>query len=190
MTGAQLRDAGVADVLAADCSVTWKPIPEWEEFYEVSNDGRVRRFDYWQPGGNGARRLIPAGPVSTWENSDGYTNVELKRKKRRVLASVHVLVLEAFTGPRPLPDSVARHLDGNPANNTLANLAWGTPAENTQDMIRHGRHVNLRKAECPRGHPYDAANTRVKRDGRRGCRACQREYDRSYRLRKKRASAA
>jgi hypothetical protein len=32
-----------------------------------------------------------------------------------------------------------RHLDGNPANNRLENLAWGTDKENGQDRIRHGR---------------------------------------------------
>jgi hypothetical protein len=31
-----------------------------------------------------------------------------------------------------------RHLDGDPANNALTNLAWGTRAENMHDKIRHG----------------------------------------------------
>ena len=33
----------------------------------------------------------------------------------------------------------ARHLDGDKKNNRIGNLAWGTQAENMQDMIRHGR---------------------------------------------------
>ena len=168
----------------------WKPIPGWEEFYEVSDDGQVRRFDYWQPGGNGARRLIPAGPVAAWVNSDGYINVELKRKKRRLVVGVHTLVLAAFVAAKPTPDAVARHIDGNPANNRVRNLAWGSPAENTADMIRHGRHVNLRKTECRHGHPYDESNTIVRPDGRRRCRACKSATDRRRYRRAKSERAA
>lgn len=51
---------------------------------------------------------------------------------------VHVLVLEAFDRPRP-KGAVCRHLDGNPINNHLSNLAWGTHKENTEDRKRHGR---------------------------------------------------
>lgn len=32
-----------------------------------------------------------------------------------------------------------RHLDGDPGNNALSNLCWGTRQENAQDKVRHGR---------------------------------------------------
>jgi hypothetical protein len=35
-----------------------------------------------------------------------------------------------------------RHLDGDPANNRLDNLRWGTPIENAQDRKRHGTYIN------------------------------------------------
>ncbi len=50
---------------------------------------------------------------------------------------VHILVLETFVCPRP-PGMEARHLDGDPANNALSNLQWGTRQENLDDMNRHG----------------------------------------------------
>jgi hypothetical protein len=31
-----------------------------------------------------------------------------------------------------------RHVDGDKRNNSLSNLAWGTPAENAADKVRHG----------------------------------------------------
>jgi hypothetical protein len=50
---------------------------------------------------------------------------------------VHTMVLDTFVGPCP-PGMECRHLDGCPENNRLANLCWGTPAENVADQIRHG----------------------------------------------------
>ncbi len=50
---------------------------------------------------------------------------------------VHRLVLEAFVGPCP-EGMECRHLDGNPRNNRVENLRWGTHRENRQDMERHG----------------------------------------------------
>jgi len=51
---------------------------------------------------------------------------------------VHRLVLETFVGPRP-QGMVCRHLDGDPNNNALSNLCWGTYRENSEDKLRHGR---------------------------------------------------
>lgn len=53
------------------------------------------------------------------------------------LVRVHVLVAEAFIGPRPF-GMVTRHLDGDNFNNRKSNLAWGTHQENSDDMRRHG----------------------------------------------------
>ena len=63
--------------------------------------------------------------------------------------SVHRLVLEAFVGP--MPEAMeTRHLDGNPANNCLDNLRYGTRAENEADKRLHAkprkRHL---PAPCP-----------------------------------------
>jgi predicted XRE-type DNA-binding protein len=35
-----------------------------------------------------------------------------------------------------------RHLDGNPENNRVDNLCWGTRSENAQDSMKHGTFVN------------------------------------------------
>jgi hypothetical protein len=63
----------------------------------------------------------------------GYQKVDLDD----VTCAVHTLVLNAFVGPRPAGHE-CRHLDGDPANNALTNLAWGTHAENYRDKVRHG----------------------------------------------------
>ena len=33
---------------------------------------------------------------------------------------------------------MVRHLDGDPTNNRVGNLAWGTQADNMADAVRHG----------------------------------------------------
>jgi hypothetical protein len=63
---------------------------------------------------------------------------------------VHVLVLETFVGPCPTGKQ-ACHWDGNPANNRLGNLRWGTLSDNTLDRLRHGNHnwAKLRLDDIP-----------------------------------------
>jgi hypothetical protein len=56
-------------------------------------------------------------------------------------------------------------------------LRIGTPSENNADTLEHGTHRNQNtgKDTCVRGHPFDEHNTRIRSDGRRACRACERE---------------
>lgn len=77
-------------------------------------------------------------------DKDGYRRVCLLHEGKRRCVGSHVLVLLAFVGPRPA-GAQARHIDGNPANNALENLAWGTPQGNQLDRRRHGTD--------PRGEP-------------------------------------
>lgn len=111
--------------------MTWKPIPNFEG-YEVSELGEVRS---WRPkNGRGSlateQRLLTALPFS----DSKYLRVNLSGKTRRV----HQLVLEAFVGPCPTGQLVM-HLDDDPGNNALANLRYGTPKENLEDMVSKGR---------------------------------------------------
>jgi len=56
---------------------------------------------------------------------------------------VHRMVLLAFVGPAP-EGMKCRHLNGNPKDNRLENLCWGTSSENNRDIVRHGRHITSR----------------------------------------------
>lgn len=49
------------------------------------------------------------------------------------------IVLIATIGPRPTPGHECCHWDGDPTNNRLDNLRWGTPEENQADSKRHAR---------------------------------------------------
>lgn len=54
---------------------------------------------------------------------------------------VHRAVLIAFVGLPPSPGHEGRHLDGDPSNNRLENLAWGLRIENAADRVAHGRYA-------------------------------------------------
>lgn len=56
---------------------------------------------------------------------------------------VHILVLEAFVGPRP-DGMVGRHRNDDTTNNALTNLCWGTRVENVQDAVRNGRNKHYK----------------------------------------------
>lgn len=124
----------------------WKPIPGYEERYEVSDLGRVRK---------GAKILAQATMRS------GHLTVHLLRQTQYV----HRLVLFSFVGIPPLNTQriEARHLDGNPANNHLSNLVWGTVAENRADRRRLGEKAKLSYAEML-ALRYDLSNGMLLKD--------------------------
>jgi hypothetical protein len=158
----------------------WATIPGFD-MYEVSDHGRVRS---WQPSSKGG----PAPRILAQTSSEkGYVGVSLCADGKARSKRVHGLVLLAFVGPRP-DGLVTRHLDGDPANNHLSNLAYGTYSENQRDKRRHGTDHNAAKTRCPRGHLYDEANTVWRtepgREGQRGCRACGRADVAAYYRRK------
>lgn len=107
----------------------WKDI---KEGYQISNKGSVRsRINNRHGVGETYHEIKP------YVNQHGYEIVHLGRGDRH---SVHRLVAEAFiSNPDNLP--LVRHLDDNPRNNNVDNLAWGTQTDNMQDCVKHGRLV-------------------------------------------------
>ncbi len=154
----------------------WREVSGTDGLYSVSDEGQVK---------SRARARTSGGVLKSWLDHFGYVRVSIcidgKPRQRRV----HHLVLEAFVGPRP-ERMECRHLDGDPANNRLDNLAWGTASENAQDNVRHKTHHSARKTHCIHGHPFDETNTYVPPAGGRVCRECVRRRGREYWHRKAR----
>lgn len=154
----------------------WKPVPEWEGLYEVSDLGRVRSLDHVAANGH-----IYQGKILTpYSTSKGYQIVQLWDAPRKKDARVHRLVIAAFTGP--IPDGLlVRHMNDNPADNRLANLKLGTPQDNMDDKARRGRNHWANRTHCSRGHLYSPENTYRKTVGGRECRECRRIQGMIYR---------
>lgn len=153
----------------------WRPVPGYEGMYEVSNQGRVRSIDRVIVRNNGVSQMVRNRILRPELNRWGYERVHIYRKGRGEGFFVHRLVLLAFAGPCPEGMEV-RHLNGNPADNRLPNLQYGTSYENKLDTLRHGKHPESMKTHCKMGHPFDDFNLVPSgmKVGKRQCLACQR----------------
>lgn len=105
----------------------------WVEFvpgrYAVSSRGRV------SSAARGRWRRINPTLMPSGYYSVGITYAKGSRAKTKLL---HQLVIRAFDGKAPSSEHTdVRHLDGDKANNSLVNLAWGTRSENMLDVLQH-----------------------------------------------------
>lgn len=111
----------------------WKPVPleGYEEYYEVSNLGRIRR----SRGGQGAK----AGRIMQGYLQCGYHYVNLTANSAYNTFLVHRLVATAFI-PNPENKPQVNHIDGNKSNNYVGNLEWVSCQENIQHAWVTGLH--------------------------------------------------
>lgn len=118
-------------------SEEWRAVPGFEGAYEVSDQGRVRslarrvRAVYR---GSESTRSVPPCVLRPGRMPFGHQSVMLG--KAAGSHCVHALVMLAFVGPPPTGHEV-RHLNGDPADNRLENLCYGTRGENTRDKKWH-----------------------------------------------------
>jgi hypothetical protein len=106
----------------------WKPV--FGGIYAVSDRGRVRRE---APGINTfPGKILRPCPVPDW-----YVVGVAVVNGKRISYNVHVLVAEAFLGPRPRGKQV-NHKDGDKHNNVWKNLEYKTPKQNQQHSSKLG----------------------------------------------------
>lgn len=143
-----------------DVSEEWRQIGASR--YDVSSLGRVRRRFARGYDGRWAHVLTPH---VIWT---GYHRVKLSGGARGDARDVyvHVLVAEAFIGPKPEGMQV-NHRNGNKADNRAENLEYLTPSENTRhahalglvNVARGDRHSSRTRPESVlRGEKHPAAS--------------------------------
>lgn len=112
----------------------WRAIPGYERCYEVSNTGKVRSLDRNILCKDGRSQRRAGRLLKPVLQGTGYLTVRLSSSN---YVGVHRLVAAVFLGNSDLP--LVRHIDGDPTNNVVSNLAWGTYLDNEEDKRRHGR---------------------------------------------------
>lgn len=164
----------------------WVPCPDYEAEYEVSSLGTVRSVDrlvYDQATGRPRRRRSQEMKQCPSGKRNPYLTCGLSRNGRRRTVRIHVLVCNAFHGPKPSTLHEVRHINGDLTDNRAANLAWGSHSDNMRDKVAHGTHHFANKTHCPRGHAYAGDNLYMRRSGGRQCRTCARRFVREHRQR-------
>ncbi len=118
----------------------WKPIEGYEDYYEVSNLGRVRSLDreYYTPNPRNPSLLMQKYVKGCILKPQGkkYLQVHLKVSGVRKAFDIHRLVAKAFI---PNPDNLpeVNHIDENKHNNRADNLEWVSREGN----VKHGTGI-------------------------------------------------
>lgn len=107
----------------------WKPVPNYEGLYEVSNFGNVRSIYRYK------KVLKPM------LSNTGYKRVDLFKNKKKQQVSIHRLVAKVFVA-NPYNKPFVNHKDETRYNNNADNLEWVTHKENCNYGTAIKRRVN------------------------------------------------
>lgn len=103
----------------------WKDITGYENLYQVSNFGNVKRFTK-----NGERIL----KKTVYKN--GYCYVSLCKKGVPMKFTIHFLVANEFLNKKN--NECVNHKDGNKTNNYVENLEWCSYKRNNNHAQENG----------------------------------------------------
>jgi len=131
--------------LSAMCSnnheESWREIPGYEGFYDVSNCGRVRSKDriveFTKSNGTQVEMECEGIVLSpSYSGQYEYPSVSLRKNGDSETRYIHRLVAAIFIGKPEGKIGIGvdawqvNHIDGDPENNHVSNLEWCKPQEN------------------------------------------------------------
>lgn len=126
----------------------WKPVKGYENYYEVSNLGRVRglpRTVKSKKRGDGTRteHFLPIRILKPIKDRQGYLRVSLCVDWVTSKPFVHRLVGYAFID-NPENKREINHKNGIQWDNRLENLEWVTPSENQNHALKNGLKIPIK----------------------------------------------
>ena len=106
----------------------WKNVVGYEDEYEASSLGNIRR---------------KRNNLKTRVGSSGYIYLSLSKNGTTTTKLAHRVIAEAFLENKEDKEQV-NHKDCNKENNNISNLEWNTRAENRDHAIMNGRERDQR----------------------------------------------
>jgi hypothetical protein len=130
----------------------WKPIIGYEDYYEVSDHGRIKSIEREVPHPNKGSQLIPEKILKQKIHVNIFTlkkgkptvdlSVALSKMGKMKYHNVRRLVYAAFVNPSidfSRDRLVIINMDGDGRNNRLDNLAAVTESQKSMRMVKRGR---------------------------------------------------
>jgi len=109
----------------------WKPIKNYEDFYQISSFGRVKSMHKKQ------HKIINQSLRSE------YMGIQLNKNGKGKTFYIHRLVALSFLSSNDTITKIVNHKDGNKLNNNILNLEWITQKENR-------KHAAINKLFIPK----------------------------------------
>jgi hypothetical protein len=111
----------------------WKPIPEYEDSYEVSNLGRIKSIKF------NKEKILKL----SFDNY-GYNHLSLRKNKIGKTKKVHRLVMLTFKNDSYFDGAQVNHINGIKTDNRLDNLEWCDQFHNMQHAFKLGLQISLK----------------------------------------------
>lgn len=115
------------------------PIPGLDG-YLIDDNGTV-----WSNKAGQGNRWKEPHIIKAWTDKKGYMHVTLRPDSGKKRFSVHVLMMISFVGERPANATIS-HLDGNPSNNHISNLAYMSHSDNVNQRWEHNTMIYGKKS--------------------------------------------
>jgi hypothetical protein len=124
----------------------WKDIKGYDQYYQVSNLGRVRSKDRMINNPRGLSYFKRGRILKSELDRYGYPQVSLCINQKRKAFKIHRLVANAFIqNPENKPN--INHINFITNDNSIFNLEWCTQKENAIHSYKNGRLHPLKKWE-------------------------------------------
>lgn len=124
---------------------TWASVLGYEGYYEISTSGQIRSLDRSIVTASG-ERFIKGKLLRAKNNGYGYKFVLLCKDGIKRCGYIHRLVAQAFH-PNPENKPQVNHINGDKEDNTVQNLEWVTPSENSMHAYETGLYFNIGKVK-------------------------------------------
>jgi len=132
----------------------WLPVAGWADVYQISSMGRIRSIDRtieFLRAGELRKSRLPGKILTPAMSVYGYRFVVLSEQPhRKQIKTIHIIVCEAFHGPKPDVSFEVAHLNGIRDDNRPENLRWVSPMENQAHRKLHGTHLEGESAPWSR----------------------------------------